>query len=53
MVAIDAATGRTVFKILTGAGRSFDGNWAPMAIGPDGTLYTGSLEGFIAIWDEA
>jgi hypothetical protein len=53
VVAIDAATGRTVFKILTGAGRSFDGNWAPMAIGPDGTLYTGSLEGFIAIWDEA
>jgi len=49
--ALDAGTGETVFKILTGAGSNFDINWGPLTIGPDGTAYAPTINGFIAIWD--
>lgn len=52
VMAIDAETGETAFKIRTGAGRNFDNNWAPISIGPDGTLYVGTLKGILAIWDK-
>ncbi len=52
VIALDSETGKTMFKVLTGAGKAYDGNWAPLAIGPDSTLYIGSLEGLISIWDE-
>ncbi len=45
--------GKTIFQILTGAGRNFDANWGPLTIGPDGTIYAPTINGFIAIWDGA
>lgn len=51
LTTIDSATGETVFKVLTGAGSKFDGNWGPIAIGPDGTAYVTSYGGITAIWD--
>ena len=52
LMALDAETGKTAFKIRTGAGKNFDNNWAPITLGPDGTAYVGSLKGLVAIWDE-
>lgn len=49
--ALDYDTGETRFKILTGAGREFDNNWAPITLGPDGTAYVGTSKGLVAIWD--
>lgn len=51
LMALDAETGKTVYKIRTGSGKQFDNNWAPISIGPDGTAYVGTLNGLIAIWD--
>ncbi len=51
LTALDARKGRTVFKILTGAGANYDVNWGPLTIGPDGTLYASAKGGFIALWD--
>ena len=51
LIALDAETGETVFKINTGVGRNFDNNWAPISLGPDGTAYVGSSKGINAIWD--
>ena len=52
LMALDVETGKTAFKIRTGAGKNFDNNWAPITLGADGTAYVGSLKGLIAIWDE-
>ncbi|MGI9281087.1 MAG: hypothetical protein ACR2PX_15890 [Endozoicomonas sp.] len=52
LMALDAETGKTTFKIRTGAGQQFDNNWAPISIGPDGTAYIGTLNGILAIWDD-
>ncbi len=49
--AVDFETGETKFKILTGAGRDFDNNWAPITLAPDGTAYVGTSTGIVAIWD--
>ena len=51
LLAMEAETGRTAFKVLTGAGSKYDGNWGPLAIGPDGTVYVTCYGGMIAIWD--
>ena len=51
LTALDFETGDTVFKILTGAGRNFDNNWAPITLAPDGTAYVGTSVGIVAIWD--
>jgi hypothetical protein len=50
-MAIDAHTGETAYKILTGAGKNFDNNWAPISLGHDGTAYIGTLSGIISISD--
>jgi hypothetical protein len=50
-MAIDAHSGKTAYKVLTGAGRHFDNNWAPITLGPDGTAYIGTLSGMISIRD--
>ena len=52
-MALDAHTGETVFKVLTGAGKNFDNNWAPISLGADGTAYVGTLSGMISIRDGA
>jgi len=49
--ALDFETGETKFKILTGAGRDYDNNWAPITLAPDGTAYVGTSRGIVAIWD--
>ncbi|WP_018655166.1 hypothetical protein [Actinomadura flavalba] len=51
LTAVDAHTGRTVFKVLTGTGKWFDNNWAPITLGPDGTAYVGVLGGLVAVRD--
>ncbi len=51
LTALDFETGETVFKILTGAGRQFDNNWAPITLAPDGTAYVGTSVGIVAIRD--
>jgi hypothetical protein len=52
LTALDPDTGETVFKILTGAGSQFDGNWGAITLGADGTAYLSTLKGMVAVWDE-
>ncbi|MFB4311005.1 hypothetical protein [Actinomadura sp. GTD37] len=51
LTAVDVHTGRTVYKVLTGMGKWFDNNWAPINIGPNGTAYVGVLGGLVAVRD--
>lgn len=51
LTAIDANSGETRFKVPTGTGRDFDNNWAPIALGPDGTAYVGVFGGMVAVYD--
>ena len=51
LTALDYETGNTQFKILTGTGTTFDNNWAPLTLAPDGTAYVGTSKGLVAIWD--
>jgi hypothetical protein len=51
VTAIDFHTGRTAWKRLTGTGWNFDVSWAPMTVGPDGTLYAGVFNGLVAVRD--
>jgi len=50
--ALDADTGKTVYKVLTGSGSNYDVNWGPLTIGPDGTAYASARGGFISLWDK-
>jgi hypothetical protein len=52
LTALDAESGQTVFKILTGAGSQYDSNWGAITLGPDGTAYASTLKGLVAVWDE-
>lgn len=51
LTALDFATGKTAFKILVGTGKSFDNNWSPITLAPDGTAYIGTFKGIVAVWD--
>ena len=51
LTALDYATGNTQFKVLTGIGKEFDNNWAPLSLAPDGTAYVGTSKGLVGIWD--
>ncbi len=51
LTAVDVHTGRTVYKVLTGMGKWFDNNWAPINIGPDGSAYVGVVGGLVAVRD--
>lgn len=51
LTAIDARTGKTIYKQLAGRGLGFNNNYAPITIGPDGAVYTGVLGGMVAIRD--
>jgi hypothetical protein len=53
VTAIDVATGETRFKVLAGTGWNWDNHWAPITIGPDGTLYAGVLNGIMSLRDGA
>ncbi|RMD81022.1 MAG: hypothetical protein D6815_12825 [Candidatus Dadabacteria bacterium] len=49
LAALDFRTGKTAYKIPVGTGRKLDNNWAPITIGPDGTVYVGTLAGLVAV----
>lgn len=51
LTAIDFRTGETVFEQLAGEGLGFNNNYAPITIGPDGTLYIGTLGGIVRLAD--
>jgi hypothetical protein len=51
LTAIDFRTGETVYKRLAGEGLGFNNNYAPITIGPDGTIYVGVLGGMVALRD--
>ncbi|HEY6881374.1 MAG TPA: hypothetical protein VI299_25290 [Polyangiales bacterium] len=49
--AIDFATGRTVYRVLTGTGVRYDNNWAAISLAPDGSAYVGVLNGLLRVRD--
>ncbi|WP_327327558.1 hypothetical protein OG735_37280 [Streptomyces sp. NBC_01210] len=51
LTAVDFRTGERRWKRLTGTGPSYDNNWAPITIGPDGTAYAGVFNGIVAVRD--
>ena len=53
LTAIDARTGRTVYKRLGGEGLGFNNNYAPITLGPDGAAYLGTLGGIVSWRDKA
>jgi hypothetical protein len=48
LAALDVRSGRTVFRVLGGAGSLFNNNFAPVTLGPDGTAYLGVLGGVVS-----
>lgn len=52
LTGLDFASGQTVVKIYTGSGPSYDNNWSPITLAPDGTAYVGTSKGIVAIWDQ-
>ena len=51
LTAVDFETGETVYKIFTGTGAHWNNSYAPITIGPDGTVYVGVFNGIIAVRD--
>ena len=51
--AIDFATGRTVYRVLTGTGIRYDNNWAAISLAPDGSAFVGVLNGLVRVRDAA
>jgi hypothetical protein len=51
--AIDFATGRTVYRVLTGTGMRYDNNWAAISLAPDGSAFVGVLNGLVRVRDGA
>jgi hypothetical protein len=51
--AIDARTGRTVWKHYAGSGLFFNNNYAGLALGPDGSAYLGVVGGLVRLKDGA
>jgi hypothetical protein len=49
--AVDFATGRTVYRVLTGTGVRYDNNWAAISLAPDGSAYVGVLNGLLRVRD--
>jgi hypothetical protein len=49
--AIDFETGQTVYSQLAGTGDLYNNHYAPVYLGPDGTLYAGVLGGIVTMRD--
>ncbi|MEI8334182.1 MAG: hypothetical protein WCH74_10075 [Chloroflexota bacterium] len=49
--AVDFRTGKVVWSQLAGTGFLYDNNYAPVYLGPDGTLYAGVNGGIVAMRD--
>lgn len=52
LTTISFATGATVRKVLTGTGRNYNNNYAPITIGPNGKAYVGVLSGILSVGDQ-
>ncbi|HEX6714030.1 MAG TPA: hypothetical protein VF066_11605, partial [Thermoleophilaceae bacterium] len=53
LTAIDFATGKTLWKALSGEGLGYNNNYAPVTLGPDGSAYIGVLGGLVRLADGA
>lgn len=51
VTAIDYKTGKTKFRVFTGTGKSWNNSYAPIVIGPNGTLYVGTFNGLVSVKD--
>lgn len=51
LTAVDFHTGEPRWKQLAGTGITYDNNWAPVTLGPDGTAYVGVFNGLVAVRD--
>jgi hypothetical protein len=51
LTAISFRTGATVYEALAGTGLGFNSNYAPITIGPDGSIYVGVLGGLARLRD--
>jgi len=49
--ALDATTGRLVYKLFAGTGLGYNNNYAPVTLGPDGAAYVGTLGGLVELRD--
>jgi hypothetical protein len=49
--AIDFRTGQVAWSQLAGTGQLRHNHYAPVYLGPDGTLYSGLLGGIVALKD--
>ncbi len=49
--AIDFRTGEVAWSQLAGTGQLYNNHYAPVYLGPDGTLYSGVLGGIVAMKD--
>lgn len=52
VTAIDFRTGDTVFRVFTGTGSSWNNSYAPIVLGPNGTLYVGTFNGLVSVRDQ-
>jgi hypothetical protein len=51
VAALDWRTGEVVWQLRTGAGGSFNDNYLPGTLGPDGTFYQGVINGVVKVKD--
>ncbi|WP_406153437.1 hypothetical protein OG217_07965 [Streptomyces sp. NBC_01023] len=53
LTAIDWRTGTTRFRTLTGTGDTYNNNWSPITLGPDGSAYISTYSGIVRVHDGA
>jgi hypothetical protein len=51
LTALDFATGKTLWRALSGEGLGYNNNYAPVTLGPDGSAYIGVLGGLVRLAD--
>jgi hypothetical protein len=51
LTALRYRTGKTVFKRFSGEGLGYNNNYAPITVGPDGSVYVGVLGGLVRFKD--
>jgi outer membrane protein assembly factor BamB len=51
VTALDAATGRAMWSVRTGTGALLNNDRAPVALGPDGSLWVPTLAGLVRVRD--
>ncbi len=51
LTAIDFRTGKTVYRVFTGTGKSWNNSYAPIFLSPNGALYVGVFNGLVSVRD--